>query len=310
MEGHVPVLLKESLHYLNAASGGKFIDGTAGDGGHTLGLLRASSGTEVLAIDWDGQAVRRLEEKLKDENLDKRCAVLQGNYADISKLADSNFRAVDGIILDLGFSSRQIDEPARGFSFQQSGPLDMRYDIGNKLTAEQVVNRYTETKLTEVIKKYGEEKFSKRIASEIVAFRKISPITDTAQVFRLITQALPGKFKHKAQDAARRVFQALRIEVNHELDNLRQALPQLLGILKPGGRMVIISFHSLEDRIVKQFFAQEAKDCVCPPEFPACVCSKTSRLRVLTRKPVQASEEEIKINPRSNSAKLRAAEKI
>lgn len=307
---HIPVLLKESLQYLNAARGGRFIDGTAGDGGHTLGLLQANPHSEVLAVDWDEQAVTLLKEKLKSQNLENRCVVLKGNYADILKFIPEKFSLVNGIILDLGFSSRQIDDPMRGFSFQKSGPLDMRYNQQQTLSAFEVINRYPETKLAQILKNYGEEKFSKSIARKIAVLRKVSPIADTGQIIRVIKDALPKPHKYRFADSARRVFQAIRIEVNSELTNLKRFLPPAIELLRPGGRMVIMSFHSLEDRIVKQFFAGLAKVCVCPPDFPVCVCGQTPRFKILTRKPIRADLQEIKDNPRSHSAKLRAVEKI
>jgi 16S rRNA (cytosine1402-N4)-methyltransferase len=234
-----------------------------------------------------------------------------GNYKDIDRLAQENgFGPVDGILLDLGFSSLQLDDPERGFSFQSHGPLDMRYSKANRLTARTVVNHYQQKDLERIIREFGEEHLAKAMSRAIVEARQVGELSTTDQLAVVITKVLPGKIRHKAQDSLRRVFQAIRIEVNSELSNIKTVLPKALDLLAPKGRLVVISFHSLEDRIVKEFFKDQAKDCVCPPEFPTCVCDKASRVRILTRKPVTASEEEGRENPRSKSAKLRAIEKI
>ncbi|MBI2356373.1 MAG: 16S rRNA (cytosine(1402)-N(4))-methyltransferase RsmH, partial [Candidatus Doudnabacteria bacterium] len=255
---HIPVLLKESLEYLNATRPGRFIDGTAGDGGHTIAILKANSENKVLALDWDAGAAESLKEKLREEKLDSRCAVLAGNYADLEKIASEEFRLVNGVILDLGFSSQQIDDPARGFSFQHRGPLDMRYDMTRALRAWDMVNKYPEQKLKEIIKEYGEERFGSKVASAIVKERSLHSIDDTLRLYEIIKKALPKPLQYKAADSARRVFQGIRIEVNAELENLKEALPQIIKILAPGGRLVVISFHSLEDRIAKWFLREEA----------------------------------------------------
>jgi 16S rRNA (cytosine1402-N4)-methyltransferase len=261
----------------------------------------------VLGLDWDQESLDRLRAETKGE---KRLTLAHANYRHAKQAAAAaGLEKVSGIILDLGFSSLQMDDPARGFSFQAQGPLDMRYDKSQSLTAEAVINDYDEKKLAEVFRKYGEENHSSKIAHEIVRQRKLSRISATDEVFHLIKEALPAPVKHKAADSARRVFQALRIEVNGELDNLQAALPDMLSLLEPHGRLVVISFHSLEDRMVKQFFLKEAKDCICPPDFPECVCGTNPNVRILTRKPVTASESEVSENPRSKPAKLRAAEK-
>ena len=216
---------------------------------------------------------------------------------------------LDGILLDLGFSSAQLDNAKRGFSFQEEGPLDMRYNPSNPMSAERVVNEFTSTELVEIMEEFGEEKFAKRIAAVIVAERKIKPIKTTLELAQIVRKAIPAPVRFKANDNIRRVFQAIRIEVNQELENLRFFLAKALNLLNPGGRLAVISFHSLEDRIVKEFFQKQAKDCICPPEFPICICDKTSVIRILTRKPITASQTEQMNNPRSKSAKLRVAEK-
>src|SRR3989344_1523241 len=273
---HVPVLLKETLEYLNAASGGRFADGTVGSGGHTIAILNSNPVNQVLGIDLDQTSLDKLRERLVQESLNQRATLVKGNYVDLDSIcAEHSITELDGILLDLGFSSDQVDQAKRGFSFQSEGPLDMRFDSSSKVTAEQVVNHYHVHELAEIIK-----------------------------------QALPKPIQFKAADSQRRIFQALRIEVNRELVNLKTVLPKCLKLLKPAGRLVVISFQSLEDRIVKEFFNEQARECVCPPEFPTCVCDKISTLRILTRKPATASEEEIKTNSRSKPAKLRAAQKI
>ena len=298
---HVPVLLKETLEYLNAINGTKFIDGTLGSGGHAVAILKANSRAKILGIDWDQASLEKAKENFIQEGLGQRSALVAGNYKDLGKFAQEfGFKPADGILLDLGFSSLQIDDPNRGFSFQADGLLDMRYCKANALTAEEVVNSYAQVDLAKIFKDFGEEKFAKKFARKIVEQRKLAPIVRTIQLARLI--GLP--------DSIRRIFQAIRIEVNNELENLKAALPEALKVLSPGGRLVIISFHSLEDRIVKQFFIDQAKDCICPSQFPTCICDKISTARILTRKPVIAQEEEIIANPRSKSAKLRAIEKI
>jgi 16S rRNA (cytosine1402-N4)-methyltransferase len=308
---HVPVLLAEVLDYLNAKQGGKFIDGTVGGGGHTAAILNANKKSEVLGIDLDQTSLEKLKGELVQIGLGQRAILVSGNYRDLKQLAEDNeFEPVDGVLLDLGFSSSQVDDSTRGFSFQIDGPLDMRYDQESERTAADIVNRFPERELVQIFKEFGEEKLAKKIAFSIIKARKISPLKTTTQLAEAIRLAIPLPIRFRWNENARRIFQAIRIEVNRELENLRIALPDALKILKPGGRLVVISFHSLEDRIVKEFFNQEAKDCICPPEFPTCVCDKTPGVKILTRKPIGATEEEIKINSRSKPAKLRAAEKI
>ncbi len=307
---HLPVLLDEVMQYVDAKNGDLYIDATIGGGGHTKELLRLNPKAKVLGLDWDSESLAKLEADLKKEKLSKRVKLVHANYADIKEVAArEGFSEASGIVLDLGFSSIQLDDVGRGFSFQGKNPLDMRYDRKRELTAADVLNKYQEQKLAEVFKKYGEDNFSRRIAREIVVRRKVSPIADSDEVVHLIQSALPKPIKHKASDSARRIFQALRIEVNGELDNLTKALPDMANLLKPQGRLVVISFQSLEDRIVKTFFNDQARGCICPPDFPYCVCGKKPAMKVLTKKPVTASAQEIAENPRSKPAKLRAAEK-
>jgi len=308
---HIPVLVEEVLNYLNANKSRKFVDGTVGSGGHLFAILLANPMSEVVGIDLDQTSLDNLLIEVVQKGLGQRVKLAQGNYSAIDKiLEENNIGLVDGILLDLGFSSSQLDNPVRGFSFQTDSALDMRYDQASSLTAEEVVNSYHARDLEEIFAEYGEEKFAKKIAANIVRDRKVEPIKTTTKLGEIIRLSLPAPVRYKANDSIRRVFQALRIEVNHELENLKTFLPKAMKLLSPGGRLVIISFQSLEDRIVKNFFLEEAKGCVCPPEFPVCICNKASKAKILTRKPVTATEEEIEKNSRSRPAKLRALEKL
>jgi 16S rRNA (cytosine1402-N4)-methyltransferase len=299
---HLPVLVKEVVEYLNAKKGGRFVDATAGSGGHVRAIHGSNFKNEVVGIDLDPSSLNIKLERAK---------LVSGNYKNIDQiLVNVGWEKVDGILLDLGFSSVQLDDAARGFSFSLQGPLDMRFDQTAVKTAEAVINRYHPKDLERVIADFGEEKFTRRITAKIVEERKKNPITTTQQLAEIIKSAIPLPLRFRANDNIRRVFQAIRIEVNSELDNLKTALPKMLALLNPNGRLVVISFHSLEDRIVKEFFNTASKGCICPPEFPTCVCGKAASARVLTRKPIMASEEELEINSRSKPAKLRATEKI
>ncbi|OGE79884.1 MAG: 16S rRNA (cytosine(1402)-N(4))-methyltransferase [Candidatus Doudnabacteria bacterium RIFCSPHIGHO2_01_FULL_43_23] len=303
---HIPVLLKEVTEFLDPKPGGKFIDATFGAGGHSRAISEKIGPTgKILALDANSQAFENF--KFKILNLQ----TIHGNFRNLKAIAEENgFEKVDGILFDLGLSSDMLDDPERGFSFQKNGPLDMRFDRSQKITAADLINSATERELLKIFKEYGEERFSKSIARAIVENRKEAKLKTTEELFNLIKKSVPGRFRHKAQDSARRIFQAIRIEVNGELQALGSALNQTLDLLKPGGRVVVISFHSLEDRIVKKFFQEAAKGCVCPPEFPQCVCGKLPLVKILTRKPITPTEREIEQNSRARPAKLRAIEKI
>ncbi len=326
---HIPVLLQEVIKFLDPKAGKKYIDATIGEGGHAKVIM--DRGGILLGIDRDlpsviasaSEAIPLMNNKIASsppaaDSRNDRLKVVQGNFADLKEIAeDAGFAEVDGILFDLGLGSHQLDDPKRGFSFQKDGPLDMRYDRERKTqsekrkTAADIVNVYSEKGLIDIFRKYGEEhRFAKKIARAVVETRKSKHFETTTELFELIKKALPGNLRFRAGDTARRIFQALRIEVNEELKNLEKALPQALDLLAKGGRLVVISFHSLEDRIVKIFFVQNTKDCICPVSFPVCRCDAKASLRILTKKPVMASLQEIKLNPRSHSAKLRVVQKL
>ena len=315
---HVPVLLHEVIAYLRPVAGGLYIDGTVGGGGHTAAILAQSAPDgRVLGIDTDAQALARVEGRLSSEIATGRLILAHGNFADMGRIAQENgFHAAQGVLLDLGFSSDQMDTPERGFSFSADGPLDMRLDPDLPMTAADLVNSASEQELAHVIWQYGEEPRSRSIARRIVRERAKGPITRTKQLASLVAAGVP--MKPGSIHPATRTFQALRIAVNQELERLSSVLPQVVDLLAvpdegrglAGGRMAIISFHSLEDRIVKTFIRQEATDCICPPRTPVCICGHKARLRIITTKPVTATPEEVSANPRSRSAKLRVAERI
>lgn len=302
---HQPVLYHEVLDVLAPESGGHYLDGTLGAGGHAEGILLASAPQGMLlGTDIDRAALaisRRCLAAFEDRIVVRQASFLQA--PDI--LQEIGWESVDGILLDLGVSSMQIDEPERGFSFMEEGPLDMRFDQEVGLSAKDLVNTSSEEALADIIWKFGEERYARRIARRIAENR---PISTTHELSNLIQKAVPGYTSHI--HPATRTFQALRIATNQELETLSSALPGLVKCLTPGGRIAVISFHSLEDRIVKQFFRRESKDCICPPEQPICTCDHVASLEILTKKPSRPTEKEIKANPRSSSARLRAAEKI
>ncbi len=303
---HVPVLLQEVLHYLQPRPGGTYIDATVGGGGHAEAILQASAPDgRLLGLDADPAALGRSHRRL--HRFEHRVVLVHANFDQLQLIAErEGFVPADGVLMDLGVSSDQLEAADRGFSFLKPGPLDMRMDPSLPLTAADLVNTLSEEELAQLIRTYGEEPRARRIARAIVQARPIHTTTELAEVIARAVPRRPGQRLHPAT----RTFQALRIVVNDELGALERALPQALDVLRPGGRLVVIAFHSLEDRIVKQFFRQEARDCICPPRQPVCTCGHKARVRILTRKPVVPSEAEIQANPRSRSAKLRAVEKV
>lgn len=301
---HFPVLYDEALAGLQIQSGGLYIDATVGAGGHATGILQASSPDgQLLGLDADPEAISYASQLLGP--FGNRVKLRVANFRHLRTVAVScAFAQVDGILLDLGLSSRQLADAGRGFAFSQDGPLDMRMDRRDGPTAADLVNRLSEAELVDVLRHYGEEHYARRIVKAIIAAR---PLTSTSQLADIVARAVGRRQKiHPAT----RTFQALRIAVNDELGAVAQVLPQARDLLRPGGRLAVIAFHSLEDRLVKRFFQQEAKDCLCPPETPVCVCQHQATLRAITRKPVRPATEEIARNPRSRSARLRIAERL
>lgn len=307
-ESHKSVLLQEVIDYLALKPGDAAIDATTGAGGHSEAILKAIGPRgRLLCIDQDESALAIARNRLADYSNVK---FAKGNFAEIEEIARENgFSKVKGILADLGVSSMQLDQAERGFSFSKRAKLDMRMDQKNQLTAAQIINDYSEKDLASIFKEYGEEKFAKSIAREIVKERKTNPIIWTDQLSEVVRRGMRSNFKSHLNPATK-VFQALRIEVNKELIVLTTALPQMVSVLASGGKMAIISFHSLEDRIVKRFIEEQSKKCVCPPEYPKCVCDTKPTLKKITKKPVLPSEEETRQNPRARSAKLRVAEII
>ncbi len=308
---HISVLLAETIEQLHIKQDGTYVDGTLGGGGHALEVLkRLSKDGRLIGIDQDADAICAAGERLaayKD-----RLTMLRSNYADmVPELAKLGIKGVDGILLDLGVSSFQLDTPDRGFTYRaMDAPLDMRMDQRETLTAKDIVNTYSEGELYRLIRDYGEDRFAKNIAKHIVAARSEDVIETTGQLNRIIEAAIPKKISKTGGHPAKRTYQAIRIECNHELDVLRDHLEEMIDLLLPGGRICVITFHSLEDRIVKTIFKKNENPCICPPDFPVCVCGRLSKGRVLTRKPILPSEEEMERNPRSKSAKLRVFERV
>lgn len=306
---HKSVLLHETIDGLHIKPDGIYVDGTLGGGGHSYEVCkRLSTKGSIVGIDQDAAAIEAAGDRLKD--FGEKVTIVRSNYCDMkSRLHELGIDKVDGIILDLGVSSYQLDTAERGFSYREDALLDMRMDTRQKMTARDIVNDYSEMDLYRVIRDYGEEKFAKNIAKHIVAARGKKPIETTGQLTDIIRQAIPMKYQKKSGHPAKRTFQAIRIELNRELEVLRDSLDDMIELLNPGGRLCIITFHSLEDRIVKSAFKKNENPCTCPPDFPVCVCGKVSKGSIVTRKPILPSEEELEYNSRSKSAKLRIFER-
>jgi len=306
---HTPVLLKEVIDGLALEQGKIAVDATAGGFGHSAAIAEAiHEGGILVCIDQDAAALALMKnEKLRINN---KCEIkiVQSNFEKISQiLCDLHIDKTDAILADLGVSSHQIDNPERGFSYTQDGPLDMRMDSSQKRDAYHVVNNYSVERLREIIENYGEERYAKQIANAIVLAR---PVKTTLQLAKVIQWAVPGNYYKTGGHPAKRTFQAIRIEVNRELEVLERFIVEAVGLLRMGGRIAIITFHSLEDRIVKQTFKTLATDCTCPPKTPKCICNHKATLKIITKKPIEPSEQEIQDNPRASSAKLRIAQKI
>ena len=307
---HIPVLLNETLEYLDPKPGGVYIDGTLGGAGHSSEIVkRIVPGGVLIGIDQDSNAIDAAKRRL--EAYKDNVVIVRDNFRNIKTIAlQKGFKEVDGILLDIGVSSHQLDEKERGFSYMHDGPLDMRMDTESSLDASDIVNNSSEQELIRILRDYGEEKWAVRIAKFIAEERKNNRIDTTFKLADIIQRAIPAAARRDGGHPAKRTFQALRIAVNDELQVLEEAVTNAAGLLKPGGRLVVITFHSLEDRIVKKIFNNMEKPCTCPPQLPVCACGKEPLLRVITKKPVTAGEEELKTNTRSKSAKLRAAERV
>ena len=306
---HKSVLLEETVDGLNIKPDGIYVDGTLGGGGHAWEVCsRLNDKGSFIGIDQDAAAIEAASARLRD--FGERVTIVRSNYCDMkSQLQQLGIDKVDGIVLDLGVSSYQLDTAERGFSYRVDVPLDMRMDRRQSMTARDIVNDYSEMDLFRIIRDYGEDKFAKNIAKNIVLERAKGPIETTGQLTEIIRQSIPMKFQKNAGHPAKRTFQAIRIELNRELEVLRDSLDTMIDLLNPGGRICIITFHSLEDRIVKSIFKRNENPCTCPSHFPVCVCGNVSKGKVITRKPILPSEEELEYNSRSKSAKLRIFER-
>lgn len=306
---HTSVLLQETIDGLNIRPDGVYVDGTLGGGGHSYEIAsRLSDRGQLIGIDQDEAAITAAGERLKE--FGDRVIIVRSNYRNTKSILQSlQIEKIDGMMLDLGVSSYQLDTEERGFSYRYDAPLDMRMDKRQTLTARDIVNGYSEMELFRVIRDYGEDKFAKNIAKHIVAARQQSPIETTGQLNEIIKAAIPAKMRAEGGHPSKRTYQAIRIECNKELEVLRDSLEELIGLLNPGGRLCIITFHSLEDRIVKSAFKKAENPCTCPPSFPVCVCGKVSQGKVITNKPILPEEEELERNSRAKSAKLRIFER-
>lgn len=306
---HYSVMLHETIESLNIKPDGIYVDGTLGGGGHSFEIAkRLTNGGHLYGIDQDEAAIEAATERLKDYS--ERITAIRANYKDaVSILKEKGIGGVDGIVLDLGVSSYQLDTAERGFSYKANSALDMRMDRRQKLTAYDIVNTYSIKELFRIIRDYGEDKFAQNIAKHIVQAREIKPIETTYELNDIIKAAIPMKMRAEGGHPSKRTFQAIRIECNHELDVLRDSLDEMIDFLNPGGRLSIITFHSLEDRIVKTSFKKNEDPCTCPKNFPVCVCGNVSKGTVVTKKPIVPSDEELEVNSRSKSAKLRVFER-
>ena len=306
---HTSVLLEEVLENLAIRPDGIYVDGTLGGGGHSYHILeRLTDGGRLIGIDQDTDAIAAAGERLAQ--FGGQVTIVHDNYEHIAQVLDDlSIGGVDGILLDLGVSSYQLDNPERGFTYRTDAPLDMRMDRDSQLTAKEIVNTYSAEELTRILREYGEERCASRIANNIVRRREVKPLETTGELSEIVRASIPAKMREKGGNPDKRTFQAIRIACNRELDVLRDSLDTMIDRSNPGGRLCVITFHSLEDRIVKNAFRRNEKPCICPPEFPVCVCGRESKGRVVTRKAIAPSARELEVNRRSASAKLRVFEK-
>ncbi len=306
---HKSVLLNEVIENLRIKPSGIYVDGTLGGGGHSFEIASRLTSGRLIGIDQDEAAIKAAKERLSSYS--DRVTIVRSNYCEMKEVLKTyDIRKVDGILLDLGVSSYQLDTPERGFSYRENAPLDMRMDTRNDRTAKDIVNGYTEMELYRIIRDYGEDKFAKNIAKHIVRMRNEKPLETTFELNEAVKAAIPAKLREGTGHPSKRTFQAIRIELNRELEVLKEALQDMIELLHPGGRLCIITFHSLEDRIVKACFKINEKPCTCPPNFPVCVCGKKPQGIVISRKPILPTKEELEYNKRSKSAKLRVFERI
>lgn len=306
---HTSVLLKETIEELHIRPDGVYVDGTLGGGGHSYEIASRLDKGKLIGIDQDGDAIEAAEKRL--EKFAGKIIFARNNYCNAKTvLLENGIEKVDGILLDLGVSSFQLDNAERGFSYKYDTALDMRMDKRQSLSARTIINEYPEMDLYRIIRDYGEEQFAKNIAKHIAAARKDKPIETTGELNEIIKESIPAKMRATGGHPSKRTFQAIRIECNRELEVLKNSLDEFIDLLNPGGRLCIITFHSLEDRIVKSAFRKNQNPCTCPPDFPVCVCGQVSKGRVVTRKPILPSEEEILENKRAKSAKLRVFERM
>ncbi len=309
MNGHIPVLLDECIRYLNIKPEGVYVDGTLGMGGHSEAILRRLTTGRLISIDRDELAIERASERLRDYS--DRLTIVHGNFRDLGEILDEQgVEAVDGMLFDLGVSSPQLDEGSRGFSYMLDAPLDMRMDKSDNIDAWFIVNRWPEDKIVRILRDYGEERHAARIAKAIASRREEREIETTSELVEIIKGAMPAAALREKQHPAKRSFQAIRIAVNDELGAVEALMETAPDRLKVGGRLCVISFHSLEDRIVKNAIHSRENGCTCPREAPVCTCGFVQTLRSVTRKPITAGGEELELNPRSRSAKLRVAERV
>lgn len=306
---HIPILLDEIIKGLKVNEEGVYVDGTLGGAGHSVEIAKRLTSGKLIGIDQDKNALKKASEVLLPYK--EKTILVHDNYENIIEILENyNISKVDGILLDIGVSSHQFDEGSRGFSYRQDAPLDMRMDRTSNFSAWNVVNEYSQKELEDILWNYGEERWAKRIAEFIVEERKDKPIDTTFQLLTVIKKAIPKKIRMEGSHPGRKTFQGIRIEVNRELEVLQNSIGKMCRSLKVGGRIAIITFHSLEDRIVKEAFRELFQECICPPELPICTCDKKREIKIITRRPIIPSKEEIERNPRSRSAKLRIAEKI